>query len=173
MSEFCIYGVSAIIKRTVNGKMCILLQERYKGENSSETGLLETPCGKVKITESAFDVIRKKVFVETGIKVTNINGESDVSLFKINGYKVIEFKPFFTSQNLENNYSLLMDFFICEAEGEHCSNSPEAKNIRWIPLDIVKNMLNNRPEVFYPMIIGALKAFCKEQNEIEFQKVNT
>ena len=35
--KFAIFCVGAIIQREVNGVPCILLQERYKGEDSPES----------------------------------------------------------------------------------------------------------------------------------------
>lgn len=67
--KFAISCVGAIIQREVNGVLCILLQERYKGEDSPESGLIEIPCGKVKVCSSAYDVIRQKVYKETGLTI--------------------------------------------------------------------------------------------------------
>lgn len=158
--KFTIFCVGAIIQREINGVLCILLQERYKGEDSPESGLIEVPCGKVKVCSSAYDVIRQKVYKETGLTITRIFGEERAYQRLMNGYRVLEYFPFCSAQNLEGNYSISMDFFICEAKGEHLDHTSESLNIRWVPIHTIREMLNNRQEKFYPMVIGALQKFC-------------
>jgi 8-oxo-dGTP pyrophosphatase MutT (NUDIX family) len=157
---FCVYGVSAIIYRTINGGIYILLQERNKGD-SPETGLLETPSGKVSANKSVYTVIREKVRSETGLIVTRILGENNLQRIAMNSYEVLEFAPFFTAHNLQSNYPLLMNFFICETTGEHKCSTKDASNINWISIHDLKQQLENKPEKFYPMVIGALKLFVQ------------
>ena len=158
--SFCIYGVSAIIQKKIGQNMYILIQERYKGEESPESGLIEVPCGKVLPKESAFDVIRKKVYLETGLTVYKIYGENEANIFSCNLYKTVSFTPFHVAQNLENNYPITIDCFICEATGNNFQNSKDARNIRWISTNDLFHMLNTYPEKFYPMVYDALMKFC-------------
>ena len=161
LESFCIHGVSAIIQRIIEGEKYILIQERQKGFDSPETGLIEVPCGKVKSGESVFDCIRSKVLIETGLSITKIYGEENFEVIKFKDYNVLSYIPFFSSQNTGDNYPLAMDTFICEADGLALLESFDAKNIRWVTLNELKNMLIDSQDSFYPMIIEPLKHYLK------------
>ena len=160
MNSFCIHGVAAIIGRDIEGEKHILIQDRKKGSTSIETGLIEIPCGKVKKMESVFDCIRNKVLVETGLQITKICGEEKFLSLKANEYNVINYIPFFSTQNTEDNYPIVIETFICEASGETLIESKDAKNIRWISLSSLSKLIENE-SLFYPMIIFPLKHYLE------------
>jgi len=168
LTSFCIHGVAAIIEREFDAVKHILIQERDKGCESTETGLIEIPCGKVKAKESVFDCVRNKVLLETGLKITKIYGEIDFSSIKMNDYAVLNYVPFFSSQNIENNYPIVVETFVCEATGDALQESPEAKNIRWISLESLNELLTRKTILFYPMIVMPLKHYlmnaCAEEH---------
>lgn len=161
MSDYCIHGVSAIILRIINGNKYVLIQKRKKGNESFETGLIEVPCGKVKKQESVFECLRNKVFIETGLSITKIYGENDYATKSFNQYEVINYVPFFSAQNIMNNYPIVIDTFICEADGEPVSESDDAEDIHWILLEDLKHMLEENELLFYPMIVLSLKRFIE------------
>lgn len=159
MSEYCIHGVASIILRNINEKEHILIQKRQKGANSFETGLIEIPCGKVKSQESVFECIRNKVLIETGLKITKIYGENDCENVNLNQYEVLNYTPFLSSQNIKGNYPIIIEAFICEADGEPVTESKDAKDIRWISLDSLQHLLKENEKLFYPMIVNPLKRY--------------
>lgn len=159
MSEFCIHGVSAIILRLINGEKHILIQKRKKGKDSFETGLIEVPCGKVRRQESVFECLRNKVLLETGLVITKIYGENDYEIKELNQYKVINYTPFFSAQNILDNYPIVIETFICEADGEPVFESNDAKDIHWISLRALKGLLEDKKELFYPMVVESLRRF--------------
>ena len=161
MKEFCIHGVSSIILRKIDKEKYILIQQRKKGLDSFETGLIEIPCGKVKKGESVFECLRNKVFIETGLKVTKIYGESNYTSLNLNNYEVINYVPFFSAQNIMENYPIVIDTFICETEGEPISESQDARNIRWISIENLNQLLQDHESLFYPMVVVPLKQFIK------------
>lgn len=169
MFEYCIHGVSAIILRQINEEKYILIQKRKKGADSFETGLIEIPCAKVKRQESVFECLRHKVLSETGLNITKILGENIYSNVKFNHYEVVNYVPFFSSQNIMDNYPIVIDTFICEAEGEPIIESKDAKDIQWMSLRNVKYLLQESELLFYPMIVMPLKRFI----DIEFNKSDT
>lgn len=161
--RFAIPGVGGLITKTVDGQEYILLQERSKKGAESEEGLLEIPAGKIREYENIFDCLRREVFEETGFIVDQIEGESESTTVTVNGYKVISYKPFNSSQNLIGNYPIMVQTFIChvkEDNKEH-SGSDESKNIRWIPKSELKELLKNIDGI-YPMHIDTLKMYCKQ-----------
>lgn len=159
MFEYCIHGVASIILRQINGEKHIIIQKRKKGSDSFESGLIEIPCAKVKQQESVFECLRKKVLVETGLKITKIFGEHSYETVNFNNYKVINYVPFFSSQNILDNYPIVIDTFICEAEGEPIIESKDAKDIQWISLRDLKCLFQENETLFYPMIVKSLKRF--------------
>ena len=166
MNDFCIFGVASIIQRIIDKKKHILIQRRQKGGDSPETGLIEIPCGKVKKQESLFECIYKKVQIETGLNITKIYGKNSFENKSINGYNVINYIPFFSSQNIEKNYPIVLETFICEADGEPFVESKDAKDIHWISLEDLQQLLLENELLFYPMILMPLKHFIKMELNI-------
>lgn len=94
------------------------MQTRVKPEALCEDGLIEIPAGKIRAFESIFDTLRREVKEETGLDITEIQGENLSTVYKGNSYMVINFMPFSCSQNLVGNYPIMVFVFICKAEGE-------------------------------------------------------
>ena len=163
METFCIHGVAAIIERNINKVKHILIQERQKGHCSSETGLIEIPCGKVKREESVFDCLRSKVLIETGLTITKVVGEKNYLPTELNEYHVLNYIPFFSTQNIEGNYPIIIETFICRTSGSVLSESNDAKNIRWITLESLAKLINDEPYLFYPMIVAPIKYYLRKK----------
>jgi 8-oxo-dGTP pyrophosphatase MutT (NUDIX family) len=161
MERFAIPGAGAIIRRSMDGCEQILLQERCKKDAPLENGLLEIPAGKIREFESIFDTIRREVKEETGLDIVKIEGEEESSFHAANGYKVLNFKPFSCSQNLEGAYPIMVFIFVCTAEGELLNRSDEAKNFIWIGKDELSHILVETPERVYPMHVDTLRAYLK------------
>ena len=134
-------AAGGIIERNIDGETFILLQERDKG-NARESGLIEIPAGKIREFENIYDCLRREIFEETGLKVTDIQGEKEAEIVTLNGYKVLNYTPFSCSQNVEGDYPIMVQVFICRAEGKELAESDESKNIRWVSLKKLKQMLN-------------------------------
>lgn len=156
MEIFAIPAVGAIIEREYNGEKEILIQERYKEGEDIEKGLLELPAGKIREYENIFDALRREVFEETGLSIVSIVGESDIMTTDVNGYVVNSYMPFFCSQNLSGGYSILLQTFLCKAEGELLSSTNETKNIHWESVNSIKKLIKNSKELWYPLHINVL-----------------
>lgn len=156
---FAIPAVGAIIEKNIMGKKHILIQQRNKKDNEIETRMTEIPAGKIREHENIFNALRREVLEETGLKVTHIKGEEKMATSKDSGYETISFIPFCSTQNLSGGYSIILQTFICEAEGELLEETDETINIRWETIEAVENMLKSNPEQFYPMHINALRKY--------------
>lgn len=152
-------AVGAIIEENENGEDYILIQERMKEDNILENGLLEIPAGKIREYENIFQGLRREVLEETGLTITEIEGEKDVVECKCNGYTVISFNPFYSSQNLSGVYSIMLQTFICKAKGNLLKESNESIDIRWIKLTELKELLDSNENLFYPMHINAMRKY--------------
>ena len=163
IEKFQIPAVAGIIEKEELGVKKILIQERSKSDAPKEKGLIEIPAGKIREFENIFDTVRREVFEETGLKITEISGEETSNIIHQNDYKVIGFEPFFISQNLEGSYPVIVFTFLCKAKGNTLTKSDESENIKWIPIHQLKKMLLNQPEKFYPMHISALMKYTNSQ----------
>jgi 8-oxo-dGTP pyrophosphatase MutT (NUDIX family) len=161
--KFQIPGVAGIIERMNSGSKEILIQERVKQDAPDENGLIEIPAGKIREFENLFDTLRREVFEETGLTVTEIIGENSFQPVKENGYKVIGCEPFYISQNLKGSYPIMVITFICKVTGNMVLKSDESENIRWISIPELEQTLNNYPERFYPMHVSALRKYINAQ----------
>ncbi len=160
--KFAIPGVGGIITKTENNIEFLLLQERSKFGSEKEEGLIEIPAGKIREYENIFDCLRREILEETGYKVQKIFGEAESIIVKINGYEVLNYEPFNSSQNLSGEYPIMVQTFICQIieDNEVHNESNESKNIRWATKDEIRELLSTKVKL-YPMHINTLEKFCK------------
>lgn len=161
MELFAKPGVGGIIEKNIDGIDYILVQDRCKNNAGLEYGLLEIPAGKVREFENIFDCLRREILEETGLKVLSIEGEDESIVIESTGYKVLSYTPFNCSQNIQGTYPIMVETFICTADGELLNNSNETKNIRWISLIELKELLEFNKSLFYPMHVTTLEKYLK------------
>jgi len=163
LEKFAIPGVGEIIEKEISGEYNILIQERSKEGSSIEEGMIEIPAGKIREFENIFDCLRREVYEETGLEVVEIEGEQDSFTIESNGYKVLSYTPFFCAQNIEGTYPIMVQVFICKVRGKLLLESEEAKNMRWISIDELEELVNNHIEKIYPMHIGTLRKYLLDR----------
>lgn len=161
MELFAIPGVGGIIEKNIDGIDYILIQDRCKDGANLEYGLLEIPAGKIREFENIFDCLRREIWEETGLNVINIGGENEAIVLESNGYKVLNYIPFSCSQNIQGTYPIMVQTFICNADGELLNKSNETKNMRWISLMELKELLEGDKNIFYPMHVTTLERYLK------------
>lgn len=159
MEVFAKPCAGAIIEKIIDGEKHILLQTRQKSDGGDTNGKLEIPAGKIREYEDVFSTIRREVFKETGLIVTKIYGREFSPAAKVCEVKTISFEPFCITQNLSGAYSIILNTFICEAEGEPLSSTNEAHNIEWVNISEVQRIIENEPERIFFMHINALKKY--------------
>lgn len=159
--KFHIPAVAAIIENVINGKKCILIQDRIKPKAPAENGLIEIPAGKIREFENVFDTLRREVFEETGLHVTEITEEESSRTDENVNYKVVSAIPFFISQNIAGQYPIMVITFRCRAAGKIKEETMESENARWIPLNELRSMLSAHPERFYAMHVASLNHYIK------------
>ncbi len=161
MEQFMKPGVGGIIERTIDGITYILIQERYKDDAPLEEGLIEIPAGKIREFENIYDCLRREINEETGLDVVEIEGETDSIIIESNGYKVLSYEPFASSQNIGGTYPIMVQVFICRVKGNMAASTSETRFLRWISLEELKNLLENQCNRFYPMHVNTLKKYIK------------
>lgn len=159
MEALTIPGVGGIIEKRFNNMDYILIQERVKEDAPMEKGLIEIPAGKIREYENIFDCLRREIKEETGLDVIEIEGENESFICEVNGYKVLNYSPFNCSQNIDGYYPIMVQIFICKADGELLHKTDETKNIRWISLQELYSLLNKNKDSFYPMHIYTLRKY--------------
>ena len=161
--KFTIPAVGGIIEDNIDGEDVILIQKRFK-DSKDGNGLLEIPAGKIREFEDVFTCLRREIKEETGLEVIKIVGEEEAVKVEENGYCVLNYESFSTSQNIGGKYPVMVQIFLCTAEGELLRSSNESQEIQWISLKVLKEKLERSQSDFYPMHINALKKYLKVKN---------
>ena len=159
---FAIPCVGAIIEKIIDGEKYILLQTRFKCGGGNTNNKLEIPAGKLREYENIFAALRREVYEETGLIVTQISGENSITCSQIGEVETVSLEPFCVTQNMSGAYSIVLLTFICSAEGTLLDVTDETKNIRWLKVDEVKRMIDNNPNQFFFMHINALKKYLSQ-----------
>lgn len=149
----------AIIEKKINHETHILIQTRQKADGGQTNGMIELPAGKIREYEDVFSALRREVMEETGLTITKINGEDCAALTETNGVATLSFTPYCITQNLSGAYSIILNTFLCEAEGEVLLNTDETENIHWISVSDMKRLVEESPEKIFFMHINALRKY--------------
>ena len=158
---FAIPAVGAIIVRKTEGEEFILVQTRNKNSGDGTDGALEIPAGKIREYENIFEALKREVWEETGLRVTNIQGEEACTFADADGNKTLMFSPYCVTQNLSGAYSIVLSTFVCEAEGELLERTNETENIRWVSRTELKTVVDHEPERVFLMHINALRKYLE------------
>lgn len=164
MEEFSLPGAGGIIEKVVDNVTYVLVQERFKEDRPQENGLIEIPAGKIRAFENIYDSLRREIREETGLEVIEIVGEKEAQVYDGNGYKVINYTPFSSAQNLIGTYPIMVQVFLCKAVGTLVNRSDESKNLRWIAMAELKRLLEENTDSFYPMHVTALKKYIQMED---------
>ena len=159
MEVFAKPCAGAIIEKIIDGEKYILLQTRQKSGGGDTNGKLEIPAGKIREYEDVFSTIRREVLEETGLTVTKIYGEDLSTVTQVGNVKTVSFEPFCITQNFSGAYSIILNTFICEAEGEPLPSTDETQDIAWVNISEVRRIIENEPERVFFMHINALKKY--------------
>lgn len=159
MEKFAIPCVAAIIEKIVNNEKYILIQTRQKEDGAETNGMLEIPAGKIREYENIFRALRREVKEETGLSITKILGEDNQISNFIKGNEVISYTPYCVTQNLSGAYSIILNTFLCEAEGELLTETNESQNIHWMKIEELKKIFKNNPEKIFLLHINALQKY--------------
>lgn len=156
---FAIPCVGAIIEKVISNEKYILIQTRQKEDGNETNGMIEIPAGKIREYENIFSTLRREVWEETGLKITKIYGEDSSVDTRTGSVSTLSFQPFCVTQNLSGAYSIILNTFLCEAEGDLIESTNETENVHWMRAVELREMLNGNPEKIFFMHINALKKY--------------
>lgn len=155
--------VGAIIEKEIDGEKYILVQTRQKEDGGQTNGMLEIPAGKIREYENIFEALRREVWEETGLTVTRIQGEENAVTSDAAGVRTISFEPFCVTQNLSGAYGIVLNTFLCEAEGELLEQTNETQNVRWMKVADVRELVEEHLEKFFFMHVNGLRKYLGEE----------
>lgn len=153
--------VGAIIEKIIGNERHILIQTRQKEDGNETNGMLEIPAGKIREYEDVFSALRREVWEETGLKLTKIYGEDTSVSTQTGDVTTISFNPYCVTQNLSGAYSMILNTFLCEAEGNLIESTNETENVHWEKVSEIERLLRENPEKIFFMHINALKKYLK------------
>ena len=151
--------VGAIIEKCIDNEKYILIQTREKEDGGNTNGMIEIPAGKIREYEDVFSTLRREVWEETGLTITRIHGEESATSTEVAGVTTISFTPYCITQNLSGAYSIILNTFLCEADGELAVDTNETRDIHWMKVSDLRNLIEENPEKIFFMHINALKKY--------------
>lgn len=135
----------AIIERHIDGHIEIVVQNRVK---PNEPVTIELPGGRIEPFESLIQALRREVKEETGLDLSEIEGEELRIVTEGNYFEVECVKPFVAFQTVKGPVDSLGYYFRCKATGELLESGDETAGIRWIKLRDLVEMLEDNPLQF-------------------------
>lgn len=73
------------------------------------------------------------------------------------------FKKGNMGRNRIGSYSIMVQTFICKVKGEVLEKTNETRNIRWISLSDLKELIERNVHSFYPMHVETLKKYINSK----------
>ncbi|MCM3633646.1 NUDIX hydrolase [Paenibacillus camelliae] len=135
----------AIIERVNDGHIEIVIQNRVK---PNEPLTIELPGGRIELYESLIHALRREVKEETGLDVTEIEGEDLRIVTEGTHFNVECVRPFAAFQTVKGPVDSLGYYFRCNAEGELLIAGDQTTGIRWMNVQDVSDLLDEEPQQF-------------------------
>jgi 8-oxo-dGTP pyrophosphatase MutT (NUDIX family) len=154
----------AIIERVHEGESEVLLQTRWKPEDTLYSGLLEIPGGRIQFGEDVQTALKREVQEECGLQVQELTPTVDVRRQGKYGKTSVAFVPFCGEQFLGSNYIGFV--FVCKAEGKLVRKGiHDGKNARWFKFSKLKMLLSEKPEAIFPYHLSALTYYVEQKEK--------
>lgn len=150
----------AIIERNSSVGTEIIVQFRTKkGEEC-----YELPGGRINLFESFFDALKREVKEETGLDIVEASGQDTyIKTDSESSFTVECFRPYAVYQTLKGPFDSLGVYFKCNSTGNILSVGDDTKDIKWINIDNLKELLCEKG-MFSDVDRAAAVFYLKEKN---------
>lgn len=163
--NFALPAVTAIIEREVNGEKEILVQTRWRPDDSDNyhnkielvSGVLDKPY------ENILEAVKREVLEETGLTVTEIIDLKTSKIYTPSSDAAFAFNPLTAFQQLKGGRAWVgFAFVVHVAPGEVKFQEDETRDPRWIKKSELKELLNSSPEKFFTLNLGVLAVYLTD-----------
>jgi 8-oxo-dGTP diphosphatase len=151
----------AIIERDFNNERQIVIQTRSK---PNEALKIELPGGRIEPYESLTMALRREVREETGLEITEIEGEDTrIDTVGINPEFEVEcIKPFAAYQTIKGPIDSVGYYFRCKARGALLQFGDETSEIRWIGIDELSKLITDSPLILSDVDRAGIMYYLKQ-----------
>ncbi|MGI2297791.1 NUDIX hydrolase [Paenibacillus sp. GXUN7292] len=149
----------AIIERYIDNEAEIVIQNRVK---PNEPITIELPGGQVEPFESLIQALRREVKEETGLDLSEIEGEDTRIVTEGRYFEVECMKPFAAYQTVKGPVDSVGYYFRCKANGELLESGDDTTGVRWIKVTDLKELLENNPQNFSDVDRAGIQYYLKQ-----------
>lgn len=152
-------NVRAFIERQIDGVLHLVIQERRK---PNEPPLLELPGGSLEKYEPLLECLRREVFEETGLRITQILDDPErVAQVNQGDHEAECVRPFAAYQTLRGTFPSMGVYFRCHADGELLSQGDGAANARWVSIHELTRLVAEEPDALLTFELAGIRQWLK------------
>lgn len=150
----------SIVVQTIDNQIQIVIQKRQR---QGEPDYYELPGGRIEEYELITDAIKREVFEETGLVVTEIENEDNQLLTQgdNNAFSIQCIKPFASYQTIRGPVDSFGVYFICRAIGNLLHQGDDSIDAHWASFSEIESLIDNNK--FSDIDMAAVMLFMKER----------
>ncbi|MBT3604143.1 MAG: NUDIX domain-containing protein [Candidatus Latescibacteria bacterium] len=148
----------ALIYRIENDTLELLVQTRHR---MGQKPVIEFPGGTVETFEPLLEALKREVREETGLELTDIEGQSTRIEIQSNNLTAECVSPYVVYQTIQG-FNGMGAFFRCQAEGTLFSEGDGSQNVHWEEVDELIHKLDEDTNQFSVMSAAILTKIKKE-----------
>jgi len=108
--------------------------------------------------------VRREVKEETGLELSEIEGEETRIVTEGNFFEVECIKPFVAYQTIKGPVDSIGYYFRCKAVGELLESGDETTGIRWIKISDLRELIEDNPFQFSDIDRAGIQYYLNQFN---------